>query len=79
MDKAGNRYSNITATFAGDIITDPRSQTHFVVTEFGAVYLVGRNTWERAELLISVAHPEFRDELIKDAEKLGIWKPSNKR
>ena len=79
VDKAGNRYSNITATFAGDIITDPRSQTHFVVTEFGAVNLVGRNTWERAELLISVAHPEFRDELIKDAEKLGIWKPSNKR
>ena len=36
-------------------------------------------TWQRAEKLISVAHPKVREQLIKDAEELGIWRNSNKR
>ena len=36
-------------------------------------------SWEKAEALISVAHPDFRDELIAEAEKLHIWRRSNKR
>ncbi len=35
--------------------------------------LKGKSTWERAEALINIAHPDFRDELIKEAEKMGIW------
>ena len=66
-------------TFSGDILTSPRSQSYYMVTEYGAVNLVGRTTWERAELLISVAHPDFREELIKAAEKQKIWIRSNKR
>ena len=49
------------------------------MTEYGVVNLVGRTTWERAEMLIGLAHPDFRDELIKDAEAQGIWRHSNRR
>ena len=48
----------------GDIVTDPRSLAYYIVTEYGGVNLVGCSTWERAERLISVAHPKFRDELV---------------
>lgn len=79
VDKQGVRHSNIKATFNGDIVTDPRSQGYMIATEYGLINLAGRSTWERAESIVSVAHPDFRDELIKDAEGLGIWKRSNKR
>ncbi len=79
VDKSGERHSNIIPHFNGEIITDPRSQTYFIVTEYGAVNLCGRSTWERAEGLISVAHPHFREDLIREAEKQGIWRYSNKR
>ena len=49
------------------------------MTEYGAVNLCGRTTWERAELLVSVAHPDFREGLIKAAEAQGIWRRSNRR
>lgn len=62
----------------GSIVSAPRSATHYIVTEYGAVNLKGKSTWERAELLISIAHPDFRDDLIKQAEKMGIWKNSSK-
>ncbi len=62
----------------GGIITDPRSQAYYLVTEFGIANLAGRSTWERAELIIDVAHPKFREELIKSAEKMKIWRRSNK-
>jgi acyl-CoA hydrolase len=45
-----------------------------VATEFGIVQLKGKSTWERAEALISIAHPDFREDLILEAEKMGIWK-----
>ena len=79
VDKNGVRESRILPHFGGDIVTAPRSMTHFVVTEYGAVNLVGRTTWERAEMLISIAHPEFREELIRAAEQQKIWRGSNKR
>lgn len=78
-DKAGNLHSRIIPTFHGDIVTDPRSQAYYMVTEYGMVNLVGRTTWERAELLISIAHPDFREELIHQAEAQKIWIRSNKR
>jgi len=52
--------------------------TNYIVTEYGAADLKGKTTWERAELLIGIAHPKFRDELIKEAERMGIWKNSSK-
>ena len=62
----------------GAIVTTPRMATNFIVTEYGAADLKGKTTWERVELLINIAHPDFRDDLIKEAEKMGIWKNSSK-
>ena len=78
QDREGTRHSRIVPHFLGDIVTSPRSQAYYLVTEFGAVNLTGRTTWERAEMLISIAHPDFRDELIKAAENQKIWRRSNR-
>lgn len=78
-DKSGNLKSRILPKFTqGDIITTPRTQAFYIVTEYGIVNLAGRSTWERAELLISLAHPDFRDELIAAADKQKIWRNSNR-
>jgi len=62
----------------GAIVTTPRMATNFIVTEYGAADLKGKSTWERAELLINIAHPDFREDLIREAEKMGIWKYTSK-
>ncbi len=51
--------------------TDPRSDVQYVVTEYGVANLRGKSTAERAEALIALAHPDFRDELYHQARKLG--------
>ena len=78
-DKQGVKHSRIVPNFNGEIITAPRSEAYFVVTEYGCVNLCGMSTWERAEALVSIAHPDFRDELIAEAELQGIWRKSNKK
>lgn len=78
-DKQGNLHSRIKPKFTGgDIITTPRTQAFYIVTEYGCVNLAGRSAWERAESLISLAHPDFRDELIQAAQEQKIWRRSNK-
>ncbi len=77
-DKGGELRSRIVPYFRGDIVTVPRSQSYYVVTEYGCVNLEGMSTWERAELLISIAHPDFRDALILDAEKQKIWRRTSR-
>jgi butyryl-CoA:acetate CoA-transferase len=62
----------------GSIVTDPRTATHMVATEYGIANMKGKSTWERAEALIAIAHPDFRDELVKSAEEMTIWRRSNK-
>ena len=51
---------------------------HYVVTEFGVAQFKAKSTWQRAEALINIAHPDFREQLIQDATALGIWRQSNK-
>ena len=78
-DKEGNMTSRIVPTLKeGSAVTAARPNTHYVVTEYGKVNLKGMSTWQRTEALISIAHPQFRDQLIKDAEKMKIWRKSNK-
>lgn len=77
-DKQGNMHSRIRPTLTeGSIVTDTRANAHYIVTEFGMVCLKGLSAWQRAEALISIAHPDFRDELIAEAEKMNIWRRSN--
>lgn len=77
--KDGTLESRIQPTLAqGSIITDTRANTHYLVTEYGKVCLKGLSTWERTEKIISIAHPDFRDWLIEEADKMHIWRRSNK-
>jgi itaconate CoA-transferase len=46
--------------------------THFLVTEYGAVNLKGKSTRERALDIISIAHPRFRDDLLMEAENMRL-------
>ena len=79
-DKAGNMHSRIRPTLAdGSIVTDTRACVQYLVTEYGMINLKGLATWQRAEAIISIAHPDFQQELIDAAEKMNIWRRSNKR
>ena len=81
MDKkSGQLKSRIRPTLLeGSVVTATRTNLHYVVTEYGKFNVKGKSSWERAEGLISIAHPQFRDELIAEAEKMHIWRRSNKR
>jgi itaconate CoA-transferase len=56
----------------GTVVTTPRMDTHYLVTEYGAVNLKGKSTRERALDIISIAHPKFRDGLLKEAENMHL-------
>ncbi|MEX8502997.1 MAG: acetyl-CoA hydrolase/transferase family protein [Leptothrix ochracea] len=78
--KDGSIGSRIVPTLsAGTIVTCPRSVVHYVVTEYGCAQMKAKSTWQRAEALINIAHPDFREQLIQDAQALGVWRQSNKR
>lgn len=80
VDKQGVRHSHILPKFTnGDIITTPRTQAPYMVTEYGVANLSGLATWQRAEAIINIAHPDFREDLIKAAAEQRIWRRSNKR
>ena len=77
--KDGTRTSRIVPNFdIGSITTASRQMVNFVVTEYGAVSLKTCPTWQRAEKLISIAHPDFRDDLVKAAQERKIWRRTNK-
>ena len=78
VDKGGVRRSRIVPYFQGDIISAPRSQAFYLATEYGCVNLAGLSTWQRAEALISIAHPDFREALIRAAEAQHIWRASSR-
>jgi butyryl-CoA:acetate CoA-transferase len=78
-EKNGDLQSRIIPMLKqGTIVTDTRACIHYLVTEYGIVNLKGLATWQKAEAIISVAHPNFREDLIKAAAEMRIWRRSNK-
>ena len=64
FDRKGASLSRIKPLLTeGAIVTVPRSMVSYVVTEHGIVNLKGMSTWQRAEAIVSLAHPDFRDML----------------
>jgi acyl-CoA hydrolase len=55
---------------AGVVTT--RADIHYVVTEYGVAYLHGKNVRQRAEALIQIAHPKFREELTQHLRQMGL-------
>jgi acyl-CoA hydrolase len=72
-EKKGRRESRIVLELTpGNIVTTPRSDTMYVVTEYGMVNLKGRSVGERARALIGLAHPDFREGLERQAHEHGL-------
>lgn len=72
-ERKGLRRSRIVpALTPGNIVTTPRSDMMFVVTEYGIANLKGKSVPERATALIGLAHPDFREELAREARERGI-------
>lgn len=67
---AKGKVSRIVPSISG-VSTDARNEVQYVVTEYGSVNLRGKSTTERALALISIAHPDFREELLKQAKEIG--------
>ncbi|MEM0301587.1 MAG: acetyl-CoA hydrolase/transferase C-terminal domain-containing protein [Archaeoglobaceae archaeon] len=62
----------------GSAVTVPRTMVQYVATEWGIAYLRGYPIRERATALINIAHPDHRDWLIKEAQRVGIYPPKYK-
>ncbi|MEP6658403.1 MAG: acetyl-CoA hydrolase/transferase C-terminal domain-containing protein [Acidimicrobiales bacterium] len=72
-ERAGQRKSRVVLSLTpGNIATAPRSDMMYVVTEFGKVNLKGKSIPERAKAMISLAHPDFRDDLEREARENGL-------
>ncbi|MCP3892894.1 MAG: GNAT family N-acetyltransferase [Desulfobulbaceae bacterium] len=67
--------SRIVPILKNSAVVVPRSEVQYVVTEFGSVNLFGRSIQERATALISIAHPDFREQLFEEAKELGLLGP----
>lgn len=78
-EKSGRRLSRVVSALTpGNIVTTPRTDTMYIVTEYGIVNLKGKSVAERAAALISIAHPDYREELAREARAnnlipKGFW------
>jgi acyl-CoA hydrolase len=72
-ERRGERKSRIVPTLTpGNIVTTPRTDVMYVVTEYGLVNLKGKSVPERARALIDIAHPDFRESLEREARRLNL-------
>jgi 4-hydroxybutyrate CoA-transferase len=69
----GTVLSRITTALPpGAVVTTPRSDVDYIVTEYGAVNLRGKSISNRVKEIISIAHPDFRDKLMKEAKEVKL-------
>lgn len=79
-DENGNLISRIVPSFEpGSSVTITRHLVDYVATEYGVRRLKAQHTWYRTEKIIEIAHPNFRDDLIKAADDMKIWTRTNKQ
>jgi acyl-CoA hydrolase/GNAT superfamily N-acetyltransferase len=69
---AKGKRSRIVPMLENTAVVVPRSDVQYVSTEYGVVNLFGKSFQERAVAMISIAHPDFRDELFHEAKKMGL-------
>ena len=73
FERDGQRQSKICLNFpAGTAVTTPRSEVQYIATEYGCVNLKKLNMSDRVRAMISLAHPDFRDQLRDEAKKHGL-------
>lgn len=76
-DEDGKTVSNIVSELEpGTGVITPRSDVHYVITEFGVAYLHGLSMRQRAMALINISHPEFRSELLHAAKHRHLVYPN---
>lgn len=66
------KTSRIVPMMCDEAVVVTRGDVHYVATEFGVVNLFGKSLQERVMAMISIAHPDFRDELFEAAKKAGL-------
>lgn len=66
------KVSRIVPMLAESAVVVPRGDVHYVATEYGVINLFGKSLQERALAMISIAHPEYRDDLFREAQKIGL-------
>lgn len=72
-EKRGERRSRIVFSLtAGNIVTTPRSDVMYLVTEYGMANLKGKSVCERAQAIIGLAHPDFREDLERKAHEYRV-------
>ena len=71
--------SRIAPTLNDTAVVVPRGDVHYVVTEYGSVNLFGKSLQERALAMISIAHPDFRDELFQAAKNMNLLDAKRRR
>lgn len=88
MSKGGRSYIAVTSTFhssktgrgsrivpcfkSGIAVTTPRSEVQYIATEYGCINLKALSMKDRVKAMISLAHPDFRDELTEEAKKINL-------
>lgn len=72
-DKDGTLRSNILTEFPpSSVVTTPRGEAMYFVTEYGVAEVYGRSINDRVRAMISIAHPQFREELKQKSIALGL-------